>query len=170
MGGELPDLLRELLGVGKPAAGHGLGGPGVATRGAPDTQVDAARIERLEHGDVGKLAAEVLVVDLGDVRIVDRREHPVFALQPLEIDAVLARAAVEDLERDGDAVGGALGEIDHRLAALPDGMQHPVARDARLRHGVIVPLYKIPRRKAEMSAISSGQTECGIGYARHCTL
>ena len=85
---------------------------------------------------------------------------------------IVAQRAVQHLERDAQPVVLALGEVHLGLAALADDVHHVVARDRLLlRHRAILPFHR-PRtltRNAEMSLISSAQTECGIGYSFHVT-
>ena len=60
-GGQLPHLLRKVLGVRKAPAAHRLRGAGIAAWGAPDAEVDAPGVERLQHAE-GLRGAEGAVV------------------------------------------------------------------------------------------------------------
>src|SRR6185503_5650393 len=130
-----------------------------------DAARERARGQEL-HRDVRIVAAEALVVDARDVLAVDARHELVLAHEALEEHRVVAQRAVEDLQRHAQAVVLALGEIDLRLAALPDDVDDVVPRYRLLgghRRYFIYASYNTLLKKREMSSISGAHTECGIG-------
>jgi hypothetical protein len=111
---QLPDLLGETVRVGKLAAADGLRGARIPARRATDAEVDAARVQRLQHAeglggtegavvgqehaaaadaDASRLGAESCEEHFG-TRVGERGDRVVLG-QPIAVIAELVGAAGE---------------------------------------------------------------------------
>jgi hypothetical protein len=135
--GSEQDVRRLEIAVHDPPGVDGVEGAGDLQRQAQrrarrqalvDARRQRARGQEL-HGDVGLVAGEALVVDARHVLVIEAREQLVLAHEALAEDGVGPQPAIEHLQRHAQAVVLALGEVDRRLPALSDRMDHGIPRD-----------------------------------------
>ena len=88
-------------------------------RPARDAIGERLSFDQLE-GEVTAAAGFLEAVDRGDVRMVQRGQHPRLALESLQAIGVLGNIVGEGLERHGAAQAGVVGEEDDAHPPAPD--------------------------------------------------
>ena len=88
-------------------------------RPARDAIGEGLSFDQLE-GEVAAAAGFLEAVDRGDVRMVQRGQHPRLTLESLQAIRVRGNILGQSLERDGAAEAGVVGEENHAHAPAPD--------------------------------------------------
>ena len=86
------------------------------------------------HGNEGAPVVFINVVDGADVRVIQRRGGPRFALEPLEGLTVLGKVLRQELERYQAAELGVLGLVDDAHASPAQLLENAIVGDRLAGH------------------------------------